>query len=81
MASDLYGIDYRDPAANGRRCSGGRLDSRCPLWMAGWRNRSSAEWRDLSAKYAFRLVAAPSGVALDLTPEVVGRDWTLYSIR
>jgi hypothetical protein len=81
MARDLYGVDYEDLAFLSTACDGGYVSQWCPIWRTAWERRSSAEWRQLGAKYRFRLVLAASTVHLNLNTVVEGERWTLYAIE
>ncbi len=67
MYIDVYGMDFRFPSPS-------------RPWQQVWIERSPDEWRRLGAKYEFRYVVAPEGVALmlDTALSIAGR--TLYRI-
>ncbi len=80
LVRDIYGIDYQNSAALRRYCPNRRLNVWCPIWREIWAERSRDEWVDLSRKYDFRLVLAPTGTSLDLPRVLQGPVWTLYLI-
>ncbi len=81
MTRDLYGVDYGDRAAlellAGEDDYLGQHDT---AWKDVWRGRRRAEWRALGEEYGFRLVVAPTTWNIDLVPEIVNDEWTLYRI-
>jgi hypothetical protein len=81
MAKDLYGVDYTNPAELETLCGDGVVSIGCATWTRAWTRRSREEWKNLSSKYGFRLVLAPSGVKLDVEAAFKGDRWTLYRIH
>jgi hypothetical protein len=79
MAADLYGLDLA--AADSASSLDASLGSKPG---ALWGSRTNAQWKQLSQRYAFRWVLAPSdltrlgGRQLDLPVALADETWTLY---
>ena len=81
MANDLFGIDYMDTDRIRTLRRRGLFLPIGPEWYSAWKERTAAEWHQLSMKYDFCFVLAPAEVRLDLPPVLSDSVWRLYDVR
>jgi hypothetical protein len=81
MTSDLYGVDYTNPAQLRTLCPNGQVGVYvCPVWYKIWRRRTHDEWRSLADKYRFHFVVCGSDVTLQLRLGYSGERLSVYVI-